>query len=119
MRVLLHFQNTSEVIKPVLEAEVLRRRYYRNVFLVELLGLPGSAEKVFNPEEFDLNSKTRHEFILALNSMGKIPDKLFKAYIEKQSHQGTKLGTNNERSESKETIKRTKGQVDRLKKKKI
>lgn len=72
-------------MKPVLEASIFRRSYYRNIFLVELLRLPGSSEEVFNPEDFNLDSEIRHAFISALKLMGKIPGKLFKAYTEQKS----------------------------------
>lgn len=91
-------------MKPVLEASVLRRLYYRNVFLVELLGLSGSTEKAFRPEDFQLHIETRHEFILALKKLGKIPDKLFQVYLEKRSPEGIR---ESDKNVSKETMKQT------------
>ncbi|XP_026273564.1 Fanconi anemia group A protein homolog [Frankliniella occidentalis] len=103
VKVLLHYQQTNEVMKPVLEASIFRRTYFRNIFLVELLGLPGSSEKVFKPEEFGLNNTTRHDFILALKAMGKVPDKLFRAYTDiKFSQEVEKTERLAERSEQTE-----------------
>ncbi|XP_034250114.1 Fanconi anemia group A protein homolog [Thrips palmi] len=115
VRVLQHFQGNKEIMKPVLEASVLRRSYYRNVFLVELMRLPGSAEKEFTPEDFGLNRETRHEFIMALNKMGKIPEKMFKAYKGNRSPEGKGQRSN---AESKEARKETKSDTDQPKKRK-
>ncbi|KAJ1529684.1 hypothetical protein ONE63_006439 [Megalurothrips usitatus] len=87
VKVLQHFQQTREIMKPVLEASIFRRQYYRNTFLVELLGLPGSSEESFKPEDFELNVDTQHEFIVALKAMGKIPEKLYMTYANKRLSQ--------------------------------
>lgn len=93
-------------MKPVLEASMFRRQYYRNIFLVELLGLPGSTSEALNLEEFGLTSEIRHEFIELLRSLEKIPDKLFKLYTDLKSEQT--LVANTESILSKEFVMETK-----------
>lgn len=115
VRVLRHFQSTREIMKPVLEASVLRRLYFRNVFLADLLDISGTTDTSINLEDYGLSEEIRHDFILALKEMGKIPEKLFRVYLEKRSSQEISISSGND----KDTVKCVKSsEVNQPKKKK-
>lgn len=66
-KVILHFKQTKEVMKAVLEASVFRRQFYEKVFLADLL---------------KYNSVEHVEFIEKLYSMGKIPHRLYNRWCD-------------------------------------
>lgn len=66
-KVILHFKQTKEVMKAVLEASVFRRQFYEKVFLADLL---------------KYNSVEHVEFIEKLYCMGKIPHRLYNGWCD-------------------------------------